>query len=57
VVATDPVEQPAALAQQPPESTDDNIGNKRKTLSKATLSKIIIITVLFRGISVVPKYQ
>ena len=39
VDATDPVEQPAVLAQQPPGSTDDNIGNKRKTLSKATLSK------------------
>jgi hypothetical protein len=40
VDATDPVEQPAALALQPPESTDDNIDNKRTTLSKATLSKI-----------------
>jgi len=41
VDATDPVEQPAASALQPPESTDDNINFKRTTLNKATSSNII----------------
>ena len=38
VDATEPVEQPTILAQQPPGSTDDSTGNKRKSMSKASHS-------------------